>query len=367
MDMFMSVAYFVLLYSFLCISPVCLLKETPFLLSPFLFVLSPFSFSFRYQNQTIYYLTYNSIGKLKHKINPLPMILLNSESLIIKETLKLSSTTPVSRLDKIDISFEDHSGGHFHLYAEGKKEIKLSAKLPAWKEISKDKALLNLIKKEYENLWKDDGFADDGFDLTISCKIEDLNDEKISKFCELKQKIISSPLKRVLDAVTENDKPESTTYCNLPFVTSLGNCNGDFYAVTQGDNKDQIVILFGMNFVDQTDTILAKVFLQEFYDTRNNRLEDAPVVLYGKEPPKELKGSLITTQNSDTLNYLTIVLFPRHYGTQESRDHLLKTVPFLSDYLHYHLKCSKAYLHQRMRAKTGDFLKILNRAKPENF
>ena len=37
----------------------------------------------------------------------------------------------------------------------------------------------------------------------------------------------------------------------------------------------------------------------------------------------------------------------------------------LRDYLHYHLKCTKAALHNRMRAKTADFLKMLNRAKPE--
>ncbi len=34
------------------------------------------------------------------------------------------------------------------------------------------------------------------------------------------------------------------------------------------------------------------------------------------------------------------------------------------NYLHYHIKCSKAYIHSRMRAKTAAFLKVLNRAKP---
>lgn len=33
-------------------------------------------------------------------------------------------------------------------------------------------------------------------------------------------------------------------------------------------------------------------------------------------------------------------------------------------YMHYHIKCMKAYLQMRMRAKTADFLKILNRAQP---
>lgn len=283
------------------------------------------------------------------------MILLNSESEIIRETLKLSPSTPVNRLEKVDISFEDHSGGHFHLYATSdRKEIKLSIRLPAWREISKDPELIKMIKEEYEFIE-----PDEGFDFTIFCKIENFSENEIKKFSQLKQQIISLPLRRVFKNIRNNLSTKT-------FITSLGNGNDDFYAVVSGpENLDQIVVLFGINFVDETDTILAKVFLQEFYDVRNNRLEDAPVVLYGKEAPKELSDSI--TAKSSNLNYLTLVLFPRHYSTDQSKDHLAETIPFLSDYLHYHLKCSKAYLHQRMRAKTGDFLKILNRSKPENF
>jgi len=289
------------------------------------------------------------------------MILLNSDSSIISETLKLNQSSPVTRLDKVDISFEDHSGGQFHLYAtknvSGQKEIKLSAKFPAWKEISKEKDLMEIVEKEFEGFYCKT--ADEGFDVTISCKIDELSNEKIEKFSQLKQKIISLPLTRIFKEFKTDNRE-----IIKPFTISFG--NKDFYSVVPGENKDQIIILFGMNFVDQTDTILAKVFLQEFYDTRNNRMEDAPVVLYGKEPPKELSNLSKSSDNS-SLNYLTLVLFPRHYATPQAQDHLLKTVPFLSDYIHYHLKCSKAYLHQRMRAKTGDFLKVLNRAKPENF
>ena len=289
------------------------------------------------------------------------MILLNSDSSIISETLKLNQSSPITRLDKVDISFEDHSGGQFHLYAtknvSGQKEIKLSAKFPAWKEISKEKDLMEIVEKEFEGFYCKT--ADEGFDVTISCKIDELSNEKIEKFSQLKQKIISLPLTRIFKEFKTDNRE-----IIKPFTISFG--NKDFYSVVPGVNKDQIIILFGMNFVDQTDTILAKVFLQEFYDTRNNRMEDAPVVLYGKEPPKELSNLSKSSDNS-SLNYLTLVLFPRHYATPQAQDHLLKTVPFLSDYIHYHLKCSKAYLHQRMRAKTGDFLKVLNRAKPENF
>lgn len=36
------------------------------------------------------------------------------------------------------------------------------------------------------------------------------------------------------------------------------------------------------------------------------------------------------------------------------------------NYLHYHIKYSKVYIHSRMRTKTTDFLKILNRARSQS-
>ncbi len=67
-----------------------------------------------------------------------------------------------------------------------------------------------------------------------------------------------------------------------------------------------------------------------------------------------------------SLNYFLIfqVLTPKHINKQ-NRDTTINLISMLRNYLHYHLKCSKAYMHQRMREKTNDFLKVLNRAKPE--
>ena len=41
-------------------------------------------------------------------------------------------------------------------------------------------------------------------------------------------------------------------------------------------------------------------------------------------------------------------------------------IQLFRDYLHYHIKCSKAYMHSRMRARVAEFLKVLNRSKMEN-
>jgi actin related protein 2/3 complex, subunit 2 len=289
------------------------------------------------------------------------MILLNSENSIINETLNLTQNSPVTRLDKIDTEFNDHSGAHFHLYAD-KDEIKLSIRLPAWREISQKAELLDSLTKSsaLKSLWQEQ--PDEGYNATIACKIENLTKEVIDSFSNLKQKILAAPLSFLLEKKTSGE--EQT------FTVPLGNGNEDFYMATSGAKGDQVIVLFAMKFVDQTDTVLARVFLQEFFDVRS-KLEDAPAVLLGKEPPKELaqaiKNIKSTSSNNDNTNYLTLVLFPRHYETEAARLHLQKTLPFLPDYLHYHLKCCKAYLHKRMRAKSGDFLKMLNRAKPENF
>ena len=36
----------------------------------------------------------------------------------------------------------------------------------------------------------------------------------------------------------------------------------------------------------------------------------------------------------------------------------------LRNYMHYHIKCCKGYMHTRMRIRVEDLLKILNRADP---
>lgn len=65
-----------------------------------------------------------------------------------------------------------------------------------------------------------------------------------------------------------------------------------------------------------------------------------------------------------TFSFFQPVLFPRHTN-KAVRDNTINLIHLFRDYLHYHIKCSKAYIHSRMRAKTSDFLKVLNRARPE--
>lgn len=128
--------------------------------------------------------------------------------------------------------------------------------------------------------------------------------------------------------------------------------------------------------------------MQEFVDARKQpAIQNAPQVLFtNREPPAELRG-VKGLQDSDSIGYITFgawmmrarrgfastllipssktVLSPRHFPAGALREETISLFQNFRDYLHYHIKCSKAYMHSRMRARVADWTKVLNRAKPE--
>ncbi|CAI2732860.1 unnamed protein product [Schistosoma spindalis] len=125
---------------------------------------------------------------------------------------------------------------------------------------------------------------------------------------------------------------------------------------------DRVTVIFSTVFKESDDLIIAKVFLQELTEVRR-RFDRAPQVLYSQSvPPSELAGTDAAV--GENVAYITFVLFPRHLTPQASQ-RTINLIHILRNYLHYHIKCSKGYIHRRMRAKTFEFIKILNRARPQ--
>ena len=83
-----------------------------------------------------------------------------------------------------------------------------------------------------------------------------------------------------------------------------------------------------------------------------------------RDPPLEIKHIPGLKQTED-VGYVTFVLFPRHFANQEIANGTISHIENFRDYLHYHIKCSKAYMHSRMRHRVSEFQKVLNRAKTE--
>jgi len=129
---------------------------------------------------------------------------------------------------------------------------------------------------------------------------------------------------------------------------------------------DRVIVIFAIQFKDADDVVFAKVFLQEYADARRT-MSNAPSVLFSqKEPPMELKG-VKNLRVAEGQGFVSFVLFGSHIvGTKKEKT--IDNIQTFRNYLHYHIKCSKAYMHTRMRNRVKGFLQILNRAKsaPEN-
>jgi len=128
-------------------------------------------------------------------------------------------------------------------------------------------------------------------------------------------------------------------------------------------DTDKCTVIFSVRFKDADDIVFAKVFLQEYADARRT-MSNAPAVSYAqKEPPQELRG-VSNLRVGDGQGYVSFVLFQPHIASAKKEKTIDNMMTF-RNYLHYHLKCSKAHLHTRMRNKVRSFLQVLNRAKSE--
>lgn len=109
------------------------------------------------------------------------------------------------------------------------------------------------------------------------------------------------------------------------------------------------------------------MFVQEFVDARRQpSIQNAPQVLYSsRDPPLEIRH-VPGLRNSEDIGYVTFVVFPRHFNNPTIASATISHIQSFRDYLHYHIKCSKAYMHSRMRHRVTEFQKVLNRAKMES-
>lgn len=108
------------------------------------------------------------------------------------------------------------------------------------------------------------------------------------------------------------------------------------------------------------------ISIQEFVDARRlPTIQNAPQVLYSnRDPPLEIRH-VSGLKSSEDIGYVTFVLFPRHFANPTVAASTISHIQLFRDYLHYHIKCSKAYMHSRMRYRVTEFQKVLNRAKTE--
>lgn len=283
------------------------------------------------------------------------MILLEINNRSVEETLTLKFKNALAgqKSESIDILVADFDGVLFHISNVNgdKTKVRTSIALKFYKELQEHGAD-DLIKRVYGDLLTD---TEEGFNVSVLIDLENIPanwEEIVQKVGLLKRNCFASVFEKYFDFQEQANEGQNRAVINYREDETL-------YVEAK---PDRVTVIFSTIFRDEDDVVLGKVFMQELREGRRAS-HTAPQVLFThREPPLELANT--DARVGDNIGYVTFVLFPRHTN-KETRDNTINLIHMFRHYLHYHIKCSKAYIHSRMRAKTSDFLKVLNRARPE--
>uniref|UniRef100_A0A0M3IN10 Arp2/3 complex 34 kDa subunit n=1 Tax=Ascaris lumbricoides TaxID=6252 RepID=A0A0M3IN10_ASCLU len=285
------------------------------------------------------------------------MILLEQNNRIITEVLELkfNSAKQGNKPDAVNVRFADFDGVVYHISnADGDRfKIMLSISLKFYKDLQEHGAD-DLLKREYGTYLM--ASPEPGYNVSLLYDLNNLShdvEKLVAQASHLKRNCFASVFEKYFDFQANGQEGEKRAVIHYRDDETL-------YIEAKAD---RVTVIFSTIFRDPDDVIIGKLFLQEFREGRKAS-QTAPQVLYTVgEPPLELR-SCPDARVGDNVGYITFVLFPRHTN-KNARDNTINLIHTFRDYLHYHIKCSKAYMHSRMRAKTSDFLKVLNRARPE--
>ena len=282
------------------------------------------------------------------------MILLECFNKAVEEIL-LARLEPVAngaKPDNIDFTIADYDGAIYTLSnLEDRNKLYVSISMKFFDSLKKYGAE-ELLKREYGEYLRDTALS--GQCATLEFDLKTIGSKDWKEFCKKASYFKRNCFAAVFEAFFDYQE--------------TGNVDQQRAVIPYRDNEtmyvqassDRVTVIFSTVFSDPDDVVIGKIFMQALVEVRNN-YQRAPQVLYShRNPPAELKGTNAAV--GDNIAYITFVLFPRH-TSKASRQKTINLIHTLRNYLHYHIKCGKAYLHTRMRAKSAEFQKILNRAK----
>ncbi|CAG8554287.1 5981_t:CDS:2 [Paraglomus brasilianum] len=294
------------------------------------------------------------------------MILLEYHNAVVEKTL-----APIVSLKEtvLDSTVVDFDGVVYHISTRTSKDvIWFSLSWSCYNELTKWGAT-DMLRKEYGQYLISS--PEQGYNLTLEFDLKNLpsteeeREALVKKMALIKRNLLAQPFEHAFDQQAQfedNDQPN-------PQPDLMQIHYRDQEAIYIQAQHDRVTVIFSTLFKEETDRIVGKVFLQEFVDARRlPNIQNAPQVLYShKEPPLEIRHlpEFRHLKESENVGFVTFVLFPRHFVRGDVRDATISQIQLFRDYLHYHIKCSKAYMHSRMRARVQAFLKVLNRAKPD--
>eukprot|EP00752_Nemacystus_decipiens_P002779 g2596.t1 len=231
--------------------------------------------------------------------------------------------------------------------------LSLSIAMNGWKEISSNGGA-DMLATKYTGMVAPQTRPGHSLTLTMDLDNPTVPPEQLLKsLTELKRNLTAAPFDRAFDALREG-RGGSVPPSAIPWRK-----NEVVYIVPQAD---RVAVIFAIDFSESDERAIAKSFLMEFVDAQRVA-NNSPPCTFTPDAPLELK-SMPLPPGQRPVGFLSFVIFAQHVerGRQD------KTVTLLTgfrNYLHYHLKATKTYMHMRMRKRVVGLLQVLNRAVPE--
>jgi len=199
----------------------------------------------------------------------------------------------------------------------------------------------------------------DGFSVALQYNLDTMDDK--SKDAVVQQIKLIKPI--VVGGVFKNFYLKLKDGQSFPAFKFDLRADTTVYFVPD-EKMERVTTIFGLDFSEKVDKVLAKVFMQEFVDARRV-LGFAPPVSWGVPPPNEL-ATFGITEVTGNLGFISFSILKDHVKSVEKIDQIVAVLQSFRNYIQYHIKCSKSYFHSRMRARCVALLKVLNRARVED-
>lgn len=285
------------------------------------------------------------------------MIFLDSENQILKEVMTKKIGAGSKRpADPTDLRLCDFDDVEYNLTIED-DTLQLSMRYSPYKELERFGAK-KWIQDNYPNVVSIVAVKS-SFDLTLQVSLNQVTPDSaapvILNLANLKRNVLGAPLDQCFSALKAGTSA-SLSPIQLPYRP-----NENIYVQPQAD---RIVMVYSICFDDKTDQAIARTFLQEFAEA-GRRVNNAPPINFSREPPLELRQVAGLKTTSNHVGYLSLAVFPSHVDNDKNREKAVTMLQGLRNYLHYHIKTTKSYLHSRMRKRVDLLLNVLNRAHPE--
>lgn len=280
------------------------------------------------------------------------LIFLGSRSAILYE--QLLPRVLEGKREPCEINFSDFDGVSFRISCQHESmNIVNVAMIMKTTSILKTMGAQEIITRLFPGCERT---APPGFDLAIEFDCDAIGEdpeEFLNNISELKQHVASGPIHKAFTALV-NKTSASLTPMVVPYR------KGECMFVCPAESK--ITVIFLVDFVDITDKAIAKVFMHEFVEAQRT-VRNAPPVTYSPSTPPDLRN-VQHTANPDAVGYISFAVEERHIKGDKYLQKAITLMTGFRNYLHYHIKCSKTYLHMRMRKRVAGWMQVLNRAIP---